>query len=273
MPYCAGFAIRRDARRRPGYPTNAAIMTWMLPRFAARLCAAALFVLLGDQPADAAANSTHGWQAVLAAGDNAQPVFDNAVEAIARRLASRGVPTAHIHRLSASGESGNSSAEPASAERLLARIASLPARRRTRCLFFITSHGRQDDGVWLAYDREYLEPTVLARALSGGCARVPTVVIVSACFSGAFADGAMRASNRIILTAARRDRPSFGCQADRTYTYFDECLITALPRSPTWRATFADTAACVARLEKKLAANPSQPQAWFGAAVRNLPVP
>ena len=78
---------------------------------------------------------------------------------------------------------------------------------------------------------------------------------------------------RIILTAARPDRPSFGCQADRTYTYFDECLIAALPRSPTWRAAFSDTAACVARLEKKLAANPSEPQAWFGAAARNLRVP
>ena len=273
MPYCAGFAIRRDVRRGPGYPINDTIMTWMRPCFAARFCAVALLLLLCSQPAEAAAKPAHRWQAVLAAGDNAQPVFDNAVGKIAHQLASRGVPAEHIHRLSASATSGNSGAEPASAERLLARIASLPARRGDRCLFFITSHGRQDEGVWLGYDHEYLEPAALARALSSGCARVPTVIIVSACYSGAFADGAMRAPNRIILTAARPDRPSFGCQADRTYTYFDECLIAALPRSPTWRAAFSDTAACVARLEKKLAANPSEPQAWFGAAARNLRVP
>ena len=57
--------------------------------------------------------------------------------------------------------------------------------------------------------------------------------------------------NRIVLTAARRDRPSFGCQADRTYTFFDECLIGALPRASTWRAAFADTVACVGRMERR----------------------
>jgi hypothetical protein len=83
----------------------------------------------------------------------------------------------------------------------------------------------------------------------------------------------MRAPNRIILTAARRDRPSFGCQADRTYTFFDECLIGALLRSATWRATFAETVACVTRLERRLGARPSEPQAYFGPKVRNMLVP
>lgn len=247
-------------------------MTWMLPRVAVRL-AAGLLLLLGGEPAATAAKSAPGWQAVLAAGDDAQPVFDNAVETIARRLARRGIPARNIHRLSAGNPPRDPGAEPSSAERLLGRIAALPARRGERCLVFITSHGQEDEGVWLAYDRDYLRPAALAQALSGGCARAPTVVIVSACFSGAFAAEGMRAPNRIILTAARRDRPSFGCQADRTYTFFDECLIAALPRSPTWRAVFAATSACVGRMEQRLRAQPSEPQAWFGTAVRDLPVP
>ena len=243
-------------------------MNSLLRSLAAWLCAAALLLPCTALAAKGAKPAPR-WQAVLAAGDNAQPVFDDATEALGRFLAAHGVPAADIHRLSAS----DTGAEPSSADRLLARIASLPARPGERCLVFITSHGREDEGVWLAHDREYLQPATLAQALSGGCARVPTVVVVSACFSGAFADGPMRAPNRIILTAARRDRPSFGCQADRTYTFFDECLIGALPRAPTWRAMFAETAACVGRMERRLRARPSQPQAFFGAAVRYLRVP
>ena len=243
-------------------------MNPLLRSVAAWLCAAAL-LLPGAALAGKTTKPAPRWQAVLAAGDNAEPVFDNATEALSRFLMARGVSAADIHRLSA----GDAGAEPSSAERLLARIASLPGGPGERCLVFITSHGREDEGVWLAHDREYLQPVALAQALSGGCARVPTVVIVSACFSGAFADGAVRAPNRIVLTAARRDRPSFGCQADRTYTFFDECLIGALPRARTWRAAFAETVACVGRLERKLRARPSEPRGFFGSEVRDLPVP
>jgi hypothetical protein len=249
-----------------------------LPRLTARLCAVALLLWPGIPPArgtkpTAAAEPAPGWQAVLVAADNAQPVFDNGVEAIARQLAARGVPAGNIHRLSASAEPRDAGVEPSSAERLLGGIAGLPLRRGERCLVFITSHGKQDAGVWLARDRDYLQPDALARALSGACARMPTVVVVSACFSGIFAAAPMRAPNRIILTAARRDRPSFGCQTDRTYTFFDECLIEALPRATTWRGAFSDTVACVGRMERRLKALPSEPQAYFGRAVRDLPTP
>ena len=243
-------------------------MNSLLRSLAAWLCAAALLLPCTALAAKGVKPAPR-WQAVLAAGDNAQPVFDNATEALGRFLGARGVPAADIHQLSAS----DTGAEPSSADRLLGRLASLPIGPGERCLVFITSHGREDEGVWLAHDHEYLQPAALAQALSGGCARVPTVVIVSACFSGAFAKGAMRTPNRIVLTAARSDRPSFGCQADRTYTFFDECLIGALPRAPTWRAVFAETAACVGRIERRLRAQPSEPQAFFGAAVRDLPVP
>ena len=72
--------------------------------------------------------------------------------------------------------------------------------------------------------------------------------------------------------AEEADRPSFGCQADRTYTVFDECLLAALPRAPTWRAVHAVSRGCVRAREKRLGVLPSEPQASFGAAVRNLPV-
>jgi hypothetical protein len=230
-----------------------------------------LLVALGSSPPLAAAPAAGEWQAVLVAGDNAEPVFDNAVATVTHWLEQRGEAAADIHRLSASrATAGDVSVEPATMERVLRRIASLQPRPGERCLVFITSHGKRGEGVWLAADGEFLRPDALARALSIGCGRAPTVVIVSSCYSGAFAAGPMRAPNRIILTAARGDRPSFGCQADRTYTVFDECLLGTLVRASTWRAVYRTNSACVRQREKWLGVLPSQPQAAFGAAVKDL---
>jgi hypothetical protein len=251
-------------------------MTRSTPPRLALFCTAIAVLWLGCWQALGAEPAASPWQAVLVAGDDAQPVFDNAVDAFARWLGAGGVPISDIHRLSASPAPRDSSVdrgvEPASAERITQRIASLRARPGAGCLIFITSHGQEGRGIWLAYSEEFLEPASLARALSIGCAGVPSVVIVSSCYSGAFTQGAMRAENRVILSAARADRPSFGCQADRTYTVFDECLLAALPRAPTWRAVYAASLGCVRARERQLHVLASQPQAWFGAAVRDLAV-
>jgi hypothetical protein len=209
---------------------------------------------------------------VLVAGDNVQPVFDNAVKAFANWLETRGAASGDIHQLSANLQPRDPAIEPASAANILDRIAALQPRRGEGCLVFITSHGNPGEGVWLAYHQEFLQPADLARALSVGCSTAPTVVIVSSCYSGAFVGSAMRAPNRIILSAARADRPSFGCQADRTYTVFDECLLAALKRAATWRAIQGASRGCVQAREKRLGVLPSQPQAWFGAAIRDLAV-
>lgn len=237
------------------------------------LCLGAVALALGHAiPARAAASQAAKWKAVLIAGDNAQPVFDNAVMAVAHWLGESGVPREDIHRLSALPGSRDPALEPASVRRVLYRIASLDAQPGERCFIFLTSHGGRGEGVWLAYAGEYLTPDELALALATGCGRVPSVVIVSSCYSGAFSDPPMQAPNRIILTAARSDRPSFGCQADRTYTVFDECLLGALPQAATWRASFERNSDCVRRREKWLNVLPSQPQAFFGVAVRNLAI-
>lgn len=240
-----------------------------MPRLLVRLCAVALLLLGAGSIFGSPANAA-GWQAVLVAGDKAEPVFDNAVTAVGDWLARGGVPTGDIHRLSATARPGDPAVEPASTRRVLDRIASLRPAPGERCFVFITSHGQRGQGIWLAYSGEFLEPRALARALSAGCGGAPTVVILSSCYSGAFT--AMRAANRVVITAARADRPSFGCQADRTYTVFDECLLGVLPRAATWRAVYDAELGCVQRREREMGVLPSQPQASFGKAVRNLPV-
>ena len=212
------------------------------------------------------------WQVVLAAGDDAEPVFDNATREMSRRLVAAGVPPSNIHRLSASGAELGAGTEPAAADVLLRRIADLPARPGDRCLIFLTSHGERGAGLWLARSNRALSPEELAQALSRGCAAVPTIVVVSACYSGGFAAGKMAKANRVILTAARGDRPSFGCQAHRTYNFFDECLLGVLPQSATWHAVFAGANRCVRRMEQALRVQPSEPQAYFGGTVAALEV-
>jgi peptidase C13-like protein len=244
-------------------------------RLVARLPSAVLiFCLLMDQAAPGAAttNPAAKWQVVLAAGDDAEPVFDNATRTLSQRLAAAGVPATNIRRLSASAAELGAGVEPALASVLLQRIAALPARPGDRCLIFLTSHGARGAGLWLARSNTTLSPDELAQALSRGCAAVPTVVVISACYSGAFAAGKMAKPNRIVLTAARNDRPSFGCQVHRVYNFFDECLLGALPKSATWRAVFDGSKACVRHMEHALGERPSEPQAYFGATVANLNV-
>src|SRR5580765_2884776 len=113
-----------------------------MPRFALCVWLIAILWLVGlwlaGWQALHAAPAARGWQAVLVAGDNAQPVFDNAVGALAHWLSDRGVPMADIHRLSAAQAPGDPAVEPATAEHILQRIASLRPQPGERCLIFIT---------------------------------------------------------------------------------------------------------------------------------------
>jgi hypothetical protein len=242
----------------------------MCQRLIARFCVAALAVAFGLGAKSLAAPPVEHWHVVLVAGDTAQPVFDNAVKAVDMWLVEHGVAPADIHRLAASARQRDPVTEPATLDRVLGRIAALRPRPGDGCFVYITSHGAHGLGVYLSRRDQMLQPTALARALAAGCGAVPTVVVISSCYSGSFARGAMAAPNRIVLTAARADRPSFGCAADRTYTDYDACLLGALPHATSWRDVFGETRDCVERREHQDDDLPSHPQAAFGAAVRDL---
>jgi hypothetical protein len=241
-----------------------AVRWWIAAGFGALLV-----MLVGPAAQSSAADG--GWQVVLAAGDDAQPVFDDATRTLAERLRAAGVPAANIHRLSADPAEWRRGVEPATAENLLRRIAGLPVRPGDRCFVFLTSHGERDAGLWLSASQRALRPDELALALSAACAAAPTAVVVSSCYSGSFAAGRMIAPNRVILTASRRDRPSFGCQSERRYSFYDGCFLGALRDATTWHAVFALTRGCVMRAEQRLGETPSQPQAYFGAEASALP--
>lgn len=97
-----------------------------------------------------------------------------------------------------------------------------------------------------------------------------TVVIVSACYSGSLI-GALRAPDRIVITAARADRSSFGCAAGNRHTFFGDAELDGFAQPHrSLRQVFAAIRDTVARMERADDYTPSEPQVFVGADVRGL---
>lgn len=91
-----------------------------------------------------------------------------------------------------------------------------------------------------------------------------SVIVISACYSGSFIE-ALANERRIVLTAAARDRPSFGCSDERHLTYFGEGFYRdALPSARTLREAFEITRREIERREREVKVQPSRPQSHFG---------
>jgi hypothetical protein len=90
------------------------------------------------------------------------------------------------------------------------------------------------------------------------------VVVVSACFSGAFIKP-LADDHTIVITAAARNRTSFGCSDTRHLTYFGEAFFQdSLPNSTYLRGAFEAARKEIRRREKEVDVTPSNPQASFG---------
>ena len=106
--------------------------------------------------------------------------------------------------------------------------------------------------------------------MSTACGERPTVVIVSACFSGIFIPQ-LSGPNRMIMTAARRDRTSFGCGQTDRYPYFDACLLKVLPDAHDFLALADRARMCIEDRERaERLIPPSQPQVYVGTRIGPL---
>jgi hypothetical protein len=203
---------------------------------------------------------------VLVAADDREPAFDNAVDALADRLASFGVPRGNVAKLKATAR-GEAAAGARNLRRAFRAMAPAPGEG---CFLFVTSHGIQGRGLFLRRERAFLGPAALGRLLAESCGARPTVAVLSGCFSGLYARE-LAAPNRVVLTAARDDRPSFGCDAGRRFTIFDECLLASLEKGAPWAAVMDKARECVAGNEARLGvAAPSGPQLSVGAEAAGL---
>ena len=98
------------------------------------------------------------------------------------------------------------------------------------------------------------------------------MLVVSGCFSGGFLTQAIATENRIVLTASRADRTSFGCSVKDRVNVFDGCVLAHWDDAPTWQVLAGLLRGCVERAERSRGFSPaSEPQAFFGRAMRDLP--
>jgi len=148
-----------------------------------------------------------------------------------------------------------------------AGLRGLATKNTAGCLVYITSHGAPEGAV---LDEDILPPNLLAAAIDDACPARPTIVVISACYSGVFVKPLQR-DDRMILTAARPDRTSFGCGVDDKYPYFDDCFLSSARSARDFAALGRAVQTCVARRERETGAEPaSEPQLWIGPGLRPL---
>lgn len=231
------------------------------------LPALALIVLAAAARAEGPA--PRNWHVFLIAADRAEPVFDNAVDRLAALFKTKyGIAAERFTaRMRHRGDKHDATWQDISRVALGRRIGPNDA-----CLFYFTSHG-DTGGLYMARHDSLLPPEDLAHLLDRACGTRPTVVVVSACHSGTFLRPGLTTENRVILTAARTDRSSFGCSFKETLSVYDRCFLASWGPSTTWTGLHGAVAGCVRAAER--ARNyrpPSEPQAHFGRAVRTLPL-
>jgi hypothetical protein len=229
---------------------------------AATLAAGTALVRAGDN-AD--------WAVVVVAGDwhahdgSPSEIFDNARRDVAAALVNAGFKPANIAEFSVRPELYHSRHPLESDVRTIAdTLAELTERAPGGCLLYFTSHGTPSG---LVLGETILTPVRLDDIVSDICGERPSIVVVSACYSGVFVD-ALKGPNRMIVTAARRDRTSFGCGGTTRYPYFDACFLTALDHGREFPVVALATKRCVTQLEERTRMSPpSEPQIFIGKQI------
>lgn len=221
-----------------------------------------------------AASPFANWSAVVVAGDwhasdgGPTEAFDNARRDVTETLTRLGFQRQNIRQFSVRPERyQDTRPEKAELRRIQRALSDLSERVTGGCMFYLTSHGLPQGA---QVDRTILRPGVLADMLDRTCGKRPTVVVISACFSGVFVP-TLAQPNRMVLTAARPDRTSFGCGADNKYPFFDDCFLSSASSARDFGALAGAVRECVRvrEIAEKMTP-PSEPQVWVGAQLRPL---
>lgn len=222
--------------------------------------AMAVFVV-GAISAQAHANT---WKSIFVAGDDSIENFDKGREDLAALFGQIGTVQAIHHSAAPKLTRLGSPIRLATVRNIADSFSKLDVKADEGCFVHMTSHGIKNGGFYLTRDQPLL-PSAFAKMVNAACGDQPTVILISACYSGQFITDELKGDNRVIMTAAIEDRPSFGCSPDTEYTYWDGCLVSEVPHSRTWNEVYANVKTCVEKKEQAIGVRPSLPQAFFGA--------
>ena len=226
--------------------------------------------------ADARAGDFRGWASFIVAGawtdgrGETIAAFDNAKRDLALAFEGAGFEPGLMADFTLNPEREDA-VTPGEA---LQGFEAAAARGTAGCLVYITSHGSPARGTQpgniVFGPQNHLEPAQMRGVLDRTCGARPTVIVISACFSGGFIP-ALAEPNRMIITAARLDRSSFGCGAGISYPYFDGCVLQALEAATDFIAMAHQARGCVAARERAEGLTPpSEPQVIIGATMQLL---
>jgi hypothetical protein len=207
------------------------------------------------------------WAVLLVAGDyrahSGAPskVFDNGRRDLAQAFAKIGFSKANMVQFSVDYDEGTEHADITEIANALQAVA---ARAKDGCLIYFTSHGVPEG---IIVGDAVLRPGQMRDIVNNACGSRPAVIVMSACFSGAFV-APLQADSRIIMTAARPDRTSFGCGEMDEHTFFDDCFLRAMPMASDFPGLGGLVQQCVAEREVQMKATPpSEPQVNVGPGV------
>lgn len=129
-------------------------------------------------------------------------------------------------------------------------------------LAYFTTHGTETHELLLRREGRrdrLLTPTQIRAALDDAGIR-HRVLVVSACYSGGF-NKALRGPDTLLLMAAHRERPSFGCGNDSVATFFGRAwLVEALNQTVDFDAAFEQARVGIEAREIEEGLTPSRPQ-------------
>jgi hypothetical protein len=224
--------------------------------------------------AASAANQTAGRRVWFAgfAMSSTSTAFENDMTLVSRRLSEFGGPVLKYEY--SNGPQTEKLTYPfATSSTLTVALQDIArhARPDDIVVVFISTHGNREIlGVNAAHKTfEPITATQLAAALAPLGNR-PTVVILAACFSGAFLPE-LEGERRIVLTAASGERPSFGCQANSQNTFFtEELFANDFDVSLSLSQLMAQAKVRIARRESALNYPNSRPQMSVGQQMQWL---
>lgn len=203
---------------------------------------------------------------VVVAGLDGDPVFGREAREAARVLARRYDAAGRTIVLTADADA-DLVASPQSLALALARVGELADAREDAVVLYATTHGSAETGLAYRDARRgggAVAPARLAAMLDDAGVR-NRLLILSACYSGVFVPR-LADANSAVVTAAAKDRSSFGCTPGNDWTFFGDALINrAFRRKQPLAAAFAEARDSVAGWEAAARLEGSKPQISIGA--------
>jgi hypothetical protein len=210
--------------------------------------------------------------AIGVAGDGTENVFRNEAEYFATLMRTRFHARGVVTLVSNPDSVGRKPQPLASYDNLydaVTGVARKMDRREDILLLYLTMHGTHEHELALyfpPYVEDALVPDDLRFVLRKAGIR-NRVIAISACFSGGFIPR-LQDDDTLVMTAARSDRPSFGCGADSTATFFGRAwLVEGLNRTTDFAEAFRHAQARIQAWEKLEGDDPSHPQISEGKKI------